>query len=85
MDQEMRKRGTGVAIPGLNSSNFKELPLPKIQTSSAEWLNKRLTPMLTAMLRFARQSVQLANLRDTLLPELLTGEAQAPVLNEVTA
>jgi type I restriction enzyme S subunit len=73
MDQEMRKRGTGVAIPGLNSSNFRELPWPVLSPRSAEHLNRRLDPMLTGMLTLGAQSLRLARLREALLPELLSG------------
>lgn len=82
MNQEMRKRGTGVAIPGLNSSNFRELPLPDMDSNTIESLNELFTPMLTAMLRFASQSNQLALLRDTLLPELLTGRLKIHEVSE---
>lgn len=73
MDQEMRKRGTGVAIPGLNSTNFKDLPLPVIDRSSLDALNQQLDLMLKAMLRFGAASRRAAALRDALLPELLSG------------
>lgn len=73
MDQEMRKRGTGVAVPGLNSTNFKDLPLPVIDRGSISALNQQLDPMFRAMLRFGAESTSAAALRDALLPELLSG------------
>jgi type I restriction enzyme S subunit len=79
MDQEMRKRGTGVAIPGLNSSNFRELPFPKLGDAERAKLNSALTPMLTLMLRLGKENLRLAVLRDTLLPELLSGELSVSV------
>lgn len=78
MDQEMRKRGTGVAIPGLNSSNFRDLPLPILTETDVEVLNDRLSPVLASMLRLGTESGRLAALRNVLLPELLTGRIRVP-------
>lgn len=73
MDQEMRKRGTGVAIPGLNSSNFRDLPWPVLNEASIVALNGKLDPMLKTALQLGAESRRLAAMRDTLLPELLSG------------
>lgn len=72
MDEEMRKRGTGVAIPGINSSNVRSLPWPAMASSSVQRLNADLSPILRRMLTFGTESLRLAALRDALLPELLT-------------
>jgi type I restriction enzyme S subunit len=77
MDQEMRKRGTGVAIPGLNSTNFRSLPWPVLDDRQTESLNEHLEPMLLSMLRLGAENVGLAKLRVTLLPELLAGRLRA--------
>jgi type I restriction enzyme S subunit len=73
MDHEMRKRGTGVAIPGLNSSNFRDLPLPVLVDRDVGLLNDTLGPMLQSMLHLGAECAQLGALRDALLPELLSG------------
>lgn len=85
MDQEMRKRGTGVAVPSLNSANFRELPVPVIASAHAQMLNDKLSPLLTALLRLGAQNRRLAELRDTLLPELLSGRIRVPEAEEVVA
>lgn len=79
MDEEMRKRGTGVAIPGLNHSNFKDLPWPVMDDNVANRLGAQLDLLVVRMLKFGAQSRQLAALRDTLLPELLSGRIRVPV------
>ncbi|MDN6529869.1 MAG: hypothetical protein L0K67_12465, partial [Brevibacterium sp.] len=79
MDVEMRKRGTGVAIPGLNSSNFRDLPWPSISQESISRLNESLDPALTVMLRLGAENRRLASLRDTLLPELLSLRIRVPI------
>jgi type I restriction enzyme, S subunit len=71
MDQEMRKRGTGVAIPGLNSTNFRNLPLPVLGETTVDQLNRQLSPMFAAMLRYGTENARLTSVRDTLLPLLL--------------
>lgn len=77
MDEEMRKRGTGVAIPGLNSSNFRDLPWPVMESGDVERLNRLLDLMLSSMLRLGSESRRLGTLRDALLPELLSGRIRA--------
>lgn len=78
MDQEMRKRGTGVAIPGLNSSNFRDLPLPILSENDVELLNVNLHPIFRSMLRLGTESRRLGALRDVLLTELLSGRMGVP-------
>ncbi|WZH51584.1 MAG: hypothetical protein PIR53_16365 [Nocardioides alkalitolerans] len=78
MDLEMRKRGTGVAIPGLNSTNFRDLPWPALDGDSARHLNATLEPMLVCMLQIGGESMRLSGLRDALLPELLSGRIREP-------
>lgn len=87
LDEEMRKRGTGVAIPGLNSSNFRELPFPELRESDSVFLNEMLSPMLEEILRLGAENVRIATLRDTLLPELLSGRIRIRVgeIDEVLA
>jgi type I restriction enzyme S subunit len=71
---EMRIKGTGVAIPGLNSTAVRSLgvlipPPPIVQA-----FTKQAAPLFTRILANAKQSRTLATLRDTLLPKLLSGE-----------
>jgi type I restriction enzyme S subunit len=85
MDQEMRKRGTGVAIPGLNSSNFRDLPLPTMSAATVEMLSNQLSPMLDSLLECGTQNRKLAELRDRLLPELLSGRIQVAETEQAMA
>jgi len=85
MDAEMRKRGTGVAIPGLNRTNFLDLPWPTITAEQVAELNTSLDPMLHAMLRLGRENQRLEALRDALLPELLSGRLRVPEARELVA
>jgi type I restriction enzyme S subunit len=85
MDQEMRKRGTGVAIPGLNSTNFRNLPMPILAPEVIGQLNNKLSPMLAGLLRYGAENKRLAALRDALLPELLSGRIRVPEAKNAVA
>ncbi|HWM25730.1 MAG TPA: restriction endonuclease subunit S [Chthoniobacterales bacterium] len=74
---EMRIKGTGVAIPGLNSTAVRSLPIlvpPRPVVDAFTW---QAAPLITRLLANAKQSRTLATLRDTLLPKLLSGELSA--------
>jgi type I restriction enzyme S subunit len=85
MDLEMRKRGTGVAIPGLNSSNVRDLPVPHLGIEMVDEMSHVLTPLLNLMLRLGTVSMKLTNVRDTLLPELLSSRLRVPDEDGVVA
>lgn len=71
---QMRIRGTGVAIPGLNSTAFRSLPLLLPKHSVCEAFNAFATPLLSAVFQNCKQSRTLTSLRDLFLPKLLSGE-----------
>jgi type I restriction enzyme S subunit len=72
--EEMRIRGTGVAVPGLNSTQVKSLTtlLPSAQVIRA--FANRARPCIARVLAASIQSHTLAALRDALLPKLISGE-----------
>lgn len=72
--EEMRSRGTGVAIPGLNSSAVKELPLIQPPGDRLQKFDRTVSPMVERALCAAKESHTLTKLRDTLLPKLMSGE-----------
>ena len=71
---EMRIKGTGVAIPGLNSTAVRSLGVLVPPPPIVEAFTKQAAPLVTRILSNAKQSRTLATLRDTLLPKLLSGE-----------
>jgi type I restriction enzyme, S subunit len=71
--EEMRVRGTGVAVPGLNSANVKSLPMLVPDTVELRRGQDLAQPLMTQVLRVSRQTRALAAIRDALLPELLSG------------
>lgn len=75
---EMRRRGTGAAIPGLNSSAVRDLPVPRPPAHVLRNLQEALDPLLDLILRSAKESRACAQVRDALLPELLSGRIRVP-------
>jgi type I restriction enzyme S subunit len=72
--EEMRIKGTGVAVPGLNSTQVKSLtsllPPPPVAKAFAGFAE----PCVARVLAACNESRTLAALRDTLLPKLISGE-----------
>jgi type I restriction enzyme S subunit len=75
---ELKHRGGKAAIPGINQTDVKEL---KLSVPSVNVLNKfeEITkPLVGTILNNAKSIQSLANLRDTLLPRLISGQLQLP-------
>ena len=70
---EMWLRGTGAAIPSLNSTNVKGLPLAVPPEDRLRKVLPIVDDLLALLHRTARQQRTLEQLRDALLPELLSG------------
>jgi type I restriction enzyme S subunit len=82
---EMRIKGTGVAIPGLNSTAVRSLAVLVPPQPIVEAFTRQVAPLVTGILSNSKQSSTLATLRDTLLPKLISGEVGASIseLNEM--
>jgi type I restriction enzyme S subunit len=76
--EEMRVKGTGVAIPGLNSTQAKSLTTVRPSPTVAMAFDHRVEPAVARILSACNESRTLAALRDTLLPKLLSGEIRVP-------
>jgi type I restriction enzyme S subunit len=72
--EEMRIRGTGVAIPGLNSTAARGLPMAVPPTERLLQFDEAVGPLVRHAFVAARESRKLAHLRDILFSRLLTGE-----------
>lgn len=82
---EMRNKGTGVAIPGLNSTAVRSLAVLVPPRPVVDAFTRQAAPLITRILANAKQSRTLAILRDSLMPELLSGELSVSVLTESMA
>jgi len=70
---EMWLRGTGAAIPSLNSTNVKGLPFPIIPEERLSAVIVVVDALLSKIHQAAREARHLEQLRDAMLPELLSG------------
>ncbi len=71
---EMHAKGTGSAIPGINQPAVRSLSLIRPSTEALKAFDDWCDPLVTRCLSLANESRQLAVVRDTLLPRLLSGE-----------
>ncbi|WP_434422194.1 restriction endonuclease subunit S [Nannocystis pusilla] len=74
LKDEMRVKGTGVAIPGLNSSAVRSLTFLIPPAAIIDCFDRLVGPWVSQMLLNAAESKTLADIRDQLLPRLLSGE-----------
>ena len=82
---EMRIKGTGVAIPGLNSTAVRSLGVLVPPRAIVDAFTRQVAPLITRILANAKKSRTLATLRDTLLPKLLSGELSVSEFNAKNA
>lgn len=72
--EEMRIKGTGVAIPGLNSKQLGSIKTLLPTKTCLEIFNSKIDSLVTSILKKSVESRELMDLRDTLLPKLISGE-----------
>lgn len=84
--EEMRSRvdefvdnANGSTFLEISRGRFKELTLSVPEPGEIERIDSRIRPMHAKAAQLAKESDQLAFLRDSLLPELLAGRVRAPV------
>jgi len=68
---------SGTALPYLNVSDLKKIPIVRPQHSVGRAFEAKASPIFSMMQTLAAQSSTLATTRDTLLPKLLSGEVEA--------
>ena len=74
--EEMRVKGTGVAVPGLNSTQVKSLTILVPTPEVAAAFEATAGPLITRLLTSCNEWRTLTILRDVLLPKLISGELQ---------
>lgn len=72
--EEMRIKGTGVAVPGLNSTQVKSLTTLLPPTAVVEAFARFAEPCVARVLAACNESRTLAISREALLPKLISGE-----------
>lgn len=79
---EMLDRANGSTFMELSRGNFKLMPVGVPDEATIAKLHSALAPLHTKAAQLDRESSRLADLRDTLLPELLSGRVRAPEARE---
>jgi type I restriction enzyme, S subunit len=72
--EEMRSKGTGVAIPGLNSTQVKSLRALRPKQNVTAEFDTAIESFVANILTNSRETRTLATIRDLLLPKLMSGE-----------
>jgi type I restriction enzyme S subunit len=83
--EEMRVKGTGVAVPGLNSTQVKSLTILVPPPAITAAFEVTVGPLVTRILASCNESHTLANIRDALLPKLISGELRVRDSERVVA
>jgi len=83
--EEMRMKGTGVAVPGLNSTQVKSLTILVPPPAITAAFEAAVGPLVTRVLASCNESCTLATLRDELLPKLISGELRVSEAERVVA
>ena len=75
---QMRMRATGVAQPGLNQAAVKAMPALVPTGAIISVFDALVRPLVSRILSNALESLTLAQIRDALLPKLISGELRVP-------
>nr|AQZ19928.1 putative nucleotidyltransferase [Enterobacter cloacae] len=75
---ELKHRGGKAAIPGINQSDVRELKLAVANSEVLNAFDDLTAPLISNIFSNAKQAQTLAQLRDTLLPKLISGQLRQP-------
>lgn len=73
---QLNSIGGKAAIPGINTKDVESLPIFNGDNKKIQEFGNLVLPMITTILRNCRENARLAQLRDTLLPRLMSGELE---------
>jgi len=71
---DLRHRGAKAAIPGINQTDVKSIWIACPPADLAGAFNKIAGKLVVSILNQSKESLQLSDLRDVLLPKILSGE-----------
>lgn len=71
---QLNSIGGKAAIPGINTKDVESLPIFTENNKKIKEFGNLVLPMITTILRNCRENARLAQLRDTLLPRLMSGK-----------
>lgn len=70
----LASNGGKAAVPGINQQNVKDIWIFSPENSKVKEFGEWVQPLFTTILKNCTQNVKLAELRDTILPKLMSGE-----------
>ena len=70
----LASNGGKAAVPGINQQNVKDIWIFSPENSKVKEFGEWVQPLFTTILKNCAQNVKLTELRDTLLPKLMSGE-----------
>ena len=70
----LASNGGKAAVPGINQQNVKDIWIFSPENSKVKEFGEWVQPLFTTILKNCAQNVKLAELRDTLLSKLMSGE-----------
>ena len=70
----LANNGGKAAIPGINQQNVRDIWIYDMEHPKVKQFCSLVQPFFKAIFRNCNENVRLANLRDTLLPKLMSGE-----------
>ncbi len=71
---QLNSIGGKAAIPGINTKDVESLPIFSYENNKIKEFGNIVFPMIKRILKNCRENSRLAQLRDTLLPKLMSGE-----------
>ena len=73
---QLNSIGGKAAIPGINTKDVESLPIFNGDNKKIQEFGNLVLPMITTILRNCHENARLAQLRDTLLPRLMSGKLE---------
>ena len=71
---QLNSLGGKAAIPGINTKDVEYMPIPSMDNMKVKEFCEYVEPLVKAVLYNSKENARLAELRDTLLPRLMSGE-----------
>ena len=77
----LASNGGKAAVPGINQQNVNDIWIFSPDNSKVKEFGEWVQPLFTAILKNCAQNVKLAELRDALLPKLMSGEIDVSTID----
>jgi type I restriction enzyme S subunit len=79
---QLNSIGGKAAIPGINSSDVESLPIFRKNNNYIRLFGEIVMPLIRKILSNCKENAKLANVRDKILPQLMSGELKINEINK---